>query len=376
MKRLSIQFLLLLIGCTLAFLVGCGRPQPGTGETKLHVVVVAPLTGPGASLGELIRNGVEIGRTEVAQRYGTKLQLNVEFVDSKNQPKEGLSAYQAAKLQNKPDAVISAMSSVSKALQPIVESDKIFTVATTTALSGLPQGTNYVVRIYPTSDDFVALTADYMADRFSQIAVMYVNDDFGKSNETEFRRHLAAKSKQLAIEDSFELTQTDHRNSVQRLLASGPDALFVTGYGPAYIALMKQIRESAPTIPLFTEMSVANPAVLDALGTVADGVIFAGTDLELTEPTSTAAQAFKASYRDRFKVDTFMVAGFARDSLDLIVNASFKDGAFVGPSKASAIALSPFNGCVGAVRLDQEGESHIPLKLMRRNAGQTVLVEQ
>jgi branched-chain amino acid transport system substrate-binding protein len=375
MKRFSLQFLQLLIGCTLASLVGCGRPQQDTGEAKLHVVVIAPLTGPGASLGELIRNGVEIGRAEVAQRYGTKLQLNVEFVDSKNQPKEGLSAYQAAKLQNKPDAVISAMSSVAKALQPIVESDKIFTVATTTALSGLPQGTNYVVRVYPTSDDFVALTADYMADRFSRIGVMYVNDDFGKSNEAAFRQHLTAKSKEIAVEDSFELTQTDHRNSIQRLLAGGPDALFVTGYGPAYIALMKQIRESAPAIPLFTEMSLANPAVLSALGNVADGVIFAGTDLELTEPKSAPAQAFKAAYRDRFHADTFMVAGFARDSLDLIVNASFKDGGFVGPGKASAIALSPINGCVGAIQLDQAGESHIPLRLMQRKGDRTVPVE-
>lgn len=373
--KITKRFVLIAISGLFVFLVACGKASSNTSPAKLHVIVIAPLTGPGASLGELIQRGVEIARTDVQQRYGDRLQLGVEFVDSKNQPKEGLSAYQAASLRSKPDAVICAMSSVSKALQPVTESDGNFMVATTTALSGLPQGTKHVIRIYPTSEDFVTLTADFMAGRFAKIAVLYVNDDFGRSNLTEFTRKLSSKSKQAAVEESFELTQTDHRATIQRILAKAPDSIFVTGYGPAYIALIKQVREAAPALPLFTEMSVANPAVLTALGSAADGVIFAGTDLELTEPKSEPARAFKAAYKARYGADTFMVAGFARDSLDLIVNSAFKNGTFVPPSKAGAIALSPFNGCIGAIRLDGEGESHIPLKLMQRKGNQTVLLQ-
>lgn len=376
MKPLLKHFLVLLIICGLLGAAGCGKSPRPDAEATLRVIVVAPLTGPGASLGELVRKGIEIARTDVTQRYGGKLQLNLEFVDSKNQPKEGLSAYQAASLRAKPDAVICAMSSVSRALQPVAETEGTFMVATTTALSGLPQGTKHVIRIYPTSEDFVALTADYMAERFTKIAIFYVNDDFGKSNLEEFLRHLGDRSKRVMVQEAFDLTETDHRNSVQRVLAKGPDAIFVTGYGPAYVALMKQVRESAPSLPLFTEMSIANPAVLQALGPAAGDVIFAGTDLELTQPTSEAARAFKAAYQSRFGADTFMVAGFARDSLDLIVNSAFSNGTFVGPSKPGAIALTPVNGCIGLIRLDKDGESHIPLKLMQRKGNQTVLLQQ
>lgn len=367
--KITVQ--IVLVGALLG-MAGCGKtPQPDS-KAKLHVVVVAPLTGPGASLGEFIRNGIEIGRTDMMHQYGEKLELSIEYVDSKNQPKDGVSAYKAASLRVKPSAVISAMSSVSKALQPVAEADGTFMIATTTALSGLPQGTKNIIRIYPTSEDFVALTADHMASRSSKIAVFYVNDDFGKSNLAELAKRLSAHSKQISVQESFELTATDHRNSIQRALAKEPDAIFVTGYGPAYVGMIQQIREAAPSIPIYTEMSIANPAILKALGSAAEGIIFAGTDLELTEPATEAARAFKAAYESRFGTDTFMVAGFARDSLELIVHSAFDGKAFVGPNKARAIALSPISGCIGSIRMDDEGESHIPLKMMQRKGNRTI----
>lgn len=354
---------LLVAGCT----------QPPDSKQTLTVFVVAPLTGPGASLGDYIRKGVEIGRKEVADEHGSDLRLEIQYLDSKNQPKEGLSAYEAARARRQPDAVIVAMSSVSKALAPVTEAENVFTVATTTAVTGLPQGTSNIVRIYPTSEDFVAPTAKYVAERHDSTAAFYVNDDFGRSNREAFAKLLGAGGKALVADEAFELAQTDHRTAIARVLARKPDSIFVTGYGPAYIAFIKQLREAAAEIPLYTEMSIANPAVLQALGDAAEGAVFAGTELELSEPTSPAAVAFKSLFRKMYGQDAFMVAGYARDSLKLIVAAALGERPRgTAPTKAVAVRLSPLDGAGGLIHLDSQGESRIPLTLMQRVAGRTI----
>ena len=367
----------LALTCVLGINSGCKKSEsPPDTKGNLHIVALAPLTGPGASLGEYLRNGIELANEEVTNRYPGKIEITVELLDSKNQPTEGVSALQAALAQKRPDAIISAMSSVTKAVAPIVEREGILTIATTTALTDLPKGTKTVVRVYPTSDDFVRPIAAEMAKRFDRVAVLYVHDDFGDSNQRLFNEIIKSAGKQVTGSEPFELAQADSRTIIARLLATTPQAVFVTGYGPAFVAVFKQLKEARADLPIYTEIGFANPAILTALGQDADGIVFDGTEMELSDPKDQKIAAFQKQYRTRFGKEPYQVAGFAYDSILLLADGAMKSGSFAKPDKKAVISVSPFQGAMGTIHFDAEGECRVPLKLMKREAGKTVLLAQ
>ena len=49
-----------------------------------------------------------------------------------------------------------------------------------------------------------------------------------------------------------------------------------------------------------------------------------------------------------------------------------REGQYQKPSKAAITALSPFEGVMGTIQLDSDGESRIRLDLMRRVDGRNI----
>ena len=365
----------LLLTCGLAVTAGCKKSEaPPNATSSLHIVALVPLTGPDASLGEYLRNGIELAQEQAASRYPGRIEIKVEFLDSKSQPQEGLKALQTALVQKRPDVILSAMSSVSKAIVPIAEKEGIPTLATTTALIDLTKSTKTILRFYPTTDDSIRPVATHMSRTFDRMAILYAHDDFGDSNQRLFGKIIKGAGKQITASEPFELASADSRTVIARLLATSPQAVFVTGHGPAYAAVFRQLKESKADLPVYTEIEFANPSILGALGKDADGIIFDGTELELTDPQDPEIASFQKRYRSRFGKEPYQVAGFAHDSIMLLTDAAMMSGAFAKPKKRSIIAGSPFQVMMGTVQFDAEGECRVPLKMMKREAGRTVLL--
>ena len=97
----------LLMTCGLAVTTGCKKSEaPPDAKKILHIVALAPLTGPDATLGEYLRNGIELAKQQAASRYPGKIEITVELLDSKSQPQESVRALQAALVQKRPDVIL------------------------------------------------------------------------------------------------------------------------------------------------------------------------------------------------------------------------------------------------------------------------------
>lgn len=338
-------------------------------KVTLRVAALLPMTGPGASFGEYVKKGLDVAKDEISARYGSRLTIDLDIVDSRSMPKDGVSALQASIAVKRPDAVIAALSAIAKAVVPVLEEEKILTVVTLTSLTGLPDGTKNVVRMYPTSADFVLPMAAYICKKHSRPAILYVNDDFGQSNRRIFSEAVAKAGKAVSAAEPYQIAEPDVRPIIQRVLNAKPDSVFVTGYGPAFVNVLRQVREMGSNLPVYSDIAFANPAVIDALGKAGDGIEFVGTDLDVTGKVGGVPGEFKKSYRRRFGSDPYLGAAFARDSLFLIAEGALKAGR--APAKGEVIGLSPFDGAGGKVQLNSEGENIVPVLLLRREKGET-----
>jgi len=376
-KKLVVVSAVVVAGALLVGIVKMATVRPPTEDSQrdsLRIVGLVPLTGPGASLGEYVRNGMEMACDDIAARFEGKVHIELEIIDSKNNPREAISALEASLAGGDPDAVVCAMSSVARAVTPILQERGITTIVTTTALADLPEESNNVVRVYPTADDFVSPIAAVMVHKHRRIAVLYIHDDFGESNQRVFAELIRKGPARIVAAEPFELTGLDFRPLLARVLSSSPDSVFVTGYGPAYIAVLKQLREADERIPVYSEIGFANPSVLASLGSVAEGIVFDGTDLEMSDSGAPATNSFRTRYKERFGTEPYQVAGFAYDSVQLLAEAAMFGGTCRVPSKADVIGRSPFSGVMGTISFDSAGECRVPLRLMQRRDGKTVLV--
>ena len=338
---------------------------------ELNIVALFPMTGPGASLGTFMNEGAQLAREDLEARH-PGLRINVKVLDSRNLPKEAVTRLHASLAQDTPDAIITALSPVTRAIKPIAEEAGIVTVIISTVMENLAHDTEHLVRIYSTAEDFAKPVAAHARKHYRTVGVIQLQDEFGMSLRQAFERAMEGRKTRVLEPLSYEMLQRDTRSLVMQALDDSPEAIYVIGYGPAYINIIKQLRELSPDTQLLADNTFSDPVVLKALGDAANGVIFNGIDAELDTPTRPEVSAFRQRYIARYGRAPFATSVFAYDAVQTIVQAAQKDEGFRTPRKADIIALSPIKGIMGEVHIDPSGESRFPFMLMRRHEGRTL----
>lgn len=359
-----------VISCGLAQAAHDGHQHEAVSQT-LRVLALFPMTGPGASLGAYLEQGALLAREEIETRNEGRLKVDLKIVDSKGKAAEAVSALQAALAGQKPHAIITSLSPVSRAIRPIVEKEGILTLITMTTMQDIARGTKHMVRVYANAGDFAAPLAAYTKKRLSRVHVLYMQDEFGQSM---FEAYSAAlKGSPVAITSgTYEMLQKDTRPLVLRALEEKPDAVYVIGYGPAYLATIRYLRELAPAMPLLADSTFSDPANRAALGDAAEGTVFSGTENELTRSKLPSAVAFKEMFSARYDRPAYGPAIFTYDAVRLVSDLAWKKGKVVAPAKKDVLKQSPVSGVLGKIHIDRDGESSFSTRLMKVEGGQIV----
>lgn len=345
-----------------------GEPAP-----VLRVLALFPMTGPGASLGAYLEQGAMLAKEEIEKQHGGQLEVDLQILDSKGKAAEAVGALQTALARQKPHAIITSLSPVSRAIKPVVEKEGILTLVTMTTMQDIARDTKHMVRVYANAGDFAAPVAAHAKKHFGKVHVLYMQDEFGQSMYEAYAAALKG-SAVTVTSGTYEMMQKDTRPLVARAVEEKPDAVYVIGYGPAYIATFRYLRELAPGMPVLADSTFSDPANLAALGNAADGTVFSGTENELTQGTLPSANAFKAAFLARYNRPAYGPAIFTYDALTLIRDVSWKKGKVSAPAKKDVLKRSPVKGVLGPIRIDREGESSFSTQLMKVENGRIVAI--
>jgi len=164
---------------------GCKREAPSTVES-LKIGAVLPQTGAGGVFADYIQKGIDLAVEEVNTKVPGS--MTVVYGDSKNDAKEGVTVFRQIVLTEKPPVVISALSSVTKALAPLAKPNKTVVIGTAVALPEVTEPSDFVFRVYPEANGLAGVIATYAASKYKTAAVAYINDDFGMSGAEVFRQ--------------------------------------------------------------------------------------------------------------------------------------------------------------------------------------------
>ncbi len=345
------------------------------------IVGIVELSGPGATAGVNFDNGVKLAVKEINAAggiLGKKIQYTA--LDSQTQP--GVAKGLAAKAvdQDVPlvigpvfsGSILVSMNETRRAEVPNIIGGEAAAIT--------QQGNPYVFRASFTQAAAMPKVARYLSEslKVKTLAVIYVNNDFGKGGRDMIGKAVDAKGIKVAADISTDQGQVDFSSAVLKARQSNADALFVYSNEEESARLLKELRKQGYDKPIVGETTLANDKVIELAGEAANGVIaHVGLTADAPNPTVQAfAQRYQAEYK--IKADHNAMKGYigmhvARAGFEKVGKIDPK--AFAKTMHGISISADKYPGVLFDVSYDDKGDLDRESFFVRVANGKTQVIE-
>ncbi|PQA75720.1 ABC transporter substrate-binding protein [Rhodoferax sp. TS-BS-61-7] len=240
----------------------------------IKIANIVELSGAGTTSGTMFKNGVEMAIKEINTAggiLGRKISFTTE--DTQSQPGVAKGLTQKA-IDNEVFAIFGPVFSGS-IMVSMAESRRGETPNFTGGEAGsiTAQGNPYVFRTsFGQSIAFPKL-ARYINAKSKKLAVIYVNNDFGKGGQTTIKQLLANSPTQVVAEISTESGHIDFSAAVIQAKQSGADAVFAYTNEEESARLLRELRKQGWNKPIIGETTLTSAKVVELAGEAANGAV-------------------------------------------------------------------------------------------------------
>jgi branched-chain amino acid transport system substrate-binding protein len=271
-------------------------------HAQIKIAVIQELSGTGATAGTNFKNGVELAIKEINAAggiLGQKLEATIDDTQSNPGVAKGLAL---KAVDDGAFAVFgptfSGSMTVSMTQTRNAEVPN-FTGAEAAALT--QQGNPYIFRTSLTQTTSMPKVARYIAAtlKAKTVAVIFVNNDFGKGGRDVFVKAAAAAGLTVAADISTDAGQIDFSAPVLKAKRSNADALFVYTNEEESARCLRELRKQAFSKPIIGETTLTGQRVIELAGAAANGAL-AHVGLTADAPIP-AMREFRARFEKAYK---------------------------------------------------------------------------
>ncbi len=235
---------LLALGTVLAALATV--VLPASAQTSVKLAIVAEITGGGAPSGTMWRDGVILGVEEINKKGGILGQKLESFVmDTQSDPPTSVAVIRRA-INEKPFAIMGTVySSSTVANMELARQAGIPQISGSESVLVVSKGNpNIFLTSFSQQVGFAKLVK-WVADdlKAEKIAMIYVNNAFGKGGRDMFVKFLKDRNKTLAADISTEVQQADFTAELTQVRASGATHLMIYSHEEENARIMIQLRK-------------------------------------------------------------------------------------------------------------------------------------
>lgn len=350
---------------------------PAHAQDTIKIANIVEMSGPGTTSGVMFKNGVEMAIKEINAGggiLGKKISYTTEDTQSNPGVAKGLT--QKA-VDNDVFAIFGPVYSGS-IMVSMAESRRgeVPNFTGGEAASITQQGNPYVFRTAFGQSISFPKVARYLTAKSKKLAVLYVNNDFGKGGQATIKQLLQGTGTQIVIEISTEAGQVDFSAAVIQAKQSGADALFAYTNEEESARLLRELRKQGWNKPVIGETVLTSAKVVELAGEAANGAV-AHVGLTVEAPQ---LQAFGKQYQAMFNTgsDHNGVKGYT--GVYILKAAIEKAGKLDRKAAAAAIRNSCFSakqypGVLMDVCFDDKGDIDRESFITEIRAGKTVVAE-
>lgn len=289
----------------LKLVVACALSLGATGAFSQDVIKIAnivELSGGGATAGTNFKNGVELAVKEINASGGI-LGKKIQTITTDTQSNPGVAKGLTQKAID--DNVFAIFGPVfSGSIMVSMAESRRAEVPNFTggeAASITEQGNPYVFRTSFTQATAMPKVARYISDqaKLKSIAVIYVNNDFGKGGLDSIKKALANSPTKVLAEISTEPGQVDFSAAVLRAKQSNADGVFAYSNEEESARLLRELRKQGWNKPIIGETTLTGQKVIELAGEAANGAVaHVGLTVDAPQP---AIRAFRAKFEKEYK---------------------------------------------------------------------------
>jgi branched-chain amino acid transport system substrate-binding protein len=341
---------------TLTALASLTHAQP------VPIFGLVELSGAGATAGTNFDNGVKLAVKEI-NASGGMAKRPVQYSSSDTQTQPGVAKALASKAVDQGAPLVIGPVFSGSILVSMTETRRaeIPNIIGGEAAAITQQGNPYVFRTSFTQVAAMPKVARYLKEsvKAKSVAVLYVNNDFGKGGRDNITKALEAAGIKIAADISTDQGQVDFSAAVLKAKNSEADALFVYTNEEESARVLKEVRKQGYDKPVVGETTLANDKVIELAGDAANGVVaHVGLTPDAPNPT---VQAFAQNYQAEYKIkpDHNAMKGYigmhvARAIFDKVGKIDSK--AFATAIRGASISAKDYSGVLFDLKYDDKGD--------------------
>ena len=318
----------------------------------------APLTGFAAADGNSALVGARLAVEQVNAAGGIDGD-DIELVvyDDQASPKEAAPLAVKMTTQDEVTAGISgSYSGSTRAAATIFQENSVPYISAYAVHPDITRAGDYVFRTSFMGEVQGRAGAKLIGDvmGLKRVALITLNNDFGKSLATGFKEKAADFGIEITGESEYSIRDREFGPIVSKVKADNPDAIYASGYFFTAGPLVRQIRAAGIAAPVIGQEGYDSQKFIEIAGPDAEGVIIT-TSLD-RDSSNPITQAFIEGFEEMAGYPTDMVAASAHTAVLVMAEALKKAGAGDRAALRDAIAGSSVDASTGHISFNALGE--------------------
>jgi len=271
-----------------------------TGPIKIYNIV--ELSGGGATAGTNFDNGVKLAVKEINAGGGILgRKIDLQSLDTQTNP--GVAKALSQKAVDDGAYVVMGPVFSGSIIVSMAETKKaeITNFTGGEAANITQQGNPFIFRTSFTQSTAMPKLARYIKDglKAKSVAIIYVNNDFGKGGRDVMVKALDAQGIKVAADISTDPGQVDFSGAVLKAKQSNADALFVYTNEEESARALRELRKQGYDKPIVGETTLTGQKVIELAGDAANGAIaHVGLTVDAPQP---AIKAFDEKFTKEYK---------------------------------------------------------------------------
>ena len=236
----------LLHALAVSLIAAAALAPPAKAQGPVKLAIVAEITGGGAPSGTMWRDGVLLAVEEINRKGGILGRSLESFVmDTQTDPPTSVAVIRRA-INDRPFAILGTVySSSTVANMEIARQAGIPQISGSESVMVVQKGNpNIFLTSFSQQVGFAKLVRWVVEDlKADKIALVYVNNAFGRGGREMFTKFLKDRGKSLVADISTEVQQADFTAELTQVRASGATHLMIYSHEEENARLMIQLRK-------------------------------------------------------------------------------------------------------------------------------------
>jgi branched-chain amino acid transport system substrate-binding protein len=219
---------------------------PAAAQGAVKLAIVAEITGGGAPSGTMWRDGVILAAEEINKKGGILgRQLETTVMDTQSDPPTSVAVIRRA-INERPFAIMGTVySSSTVANMELARQAGIPQISGSESVLVVSKGNPNIFLTSFSQEVGFAKLVKWLADdlKAEKIALIYVNNAFGKGGRDMFLKLLKERGKSVVADISTEVQQADFTAELTQVRASGATHLMIYSHEEENARIMIQLRK-------------------------------------------------------------------------------------------------------------------------------------